>query len=254
MRRIKFQKTVRSATFAYEKSYLAGLRPIDKHMQNFKTPTQVIMQIANRQSAVVGPMAARDVPELSGFHERKQLSFAKELAELGFLSRTGQKYDYIDYDVRILIESLSVAGAIVALCSYQLAANPTPDKIAHLRAINARCRHFSPPTTADLIDAAWLDYHLHTETVRLSGNSAAWDMYRRGIKPAVWICAARYFDLSEAYSSSNEHDRMIGYIEAREAMRARDTAAFHFEDAMRAIQETARAESQDASQRRHRFC
>lgn len=176
-----------------------------------------------------------DIPGFSALANDKRAACLEEVMDLGLVAKDHGRFTVIDWTVERVVEHLALAGAILSLSAYQVALHGRAADFGRLEGINAALRALEPSDPVNLLAGAYLDYQFHLETVRLSGNRAAFAAYGRSIPPAVWIAGANHFQLDEALSSIAEHERLIHYMRSGDGMRARDAAAFHLEDAIAGI-------------------
>lgn len=194
---------------------------------------------APRKSGTSGQLGA--IPGFAGLLPEEADAFARELVELGLLTKGPRGYAPVDWSVERIAEHLSLAAAINALAAYQVALHGRAAGFAGLEAIEAALRALDPGNPAHLLEGAYLDYQFHLELVRLSGNRTALAAYRKAIPPAAWLAGANHFQLEEAVSSLSEHERLIEYMRAGDALRARDAVAFHLEEAVAQIRKAGLA-------------
>jgi DNA-binding GntR family transcriptional regulator len=211
-------------------------------MDQISTPREIILSLINGAEAGAGPMQAADIAVLSMLPPDSRQAATAELAKLGFLKRSGSRYSIVAWTPFEILDHLAVAGALLSLAAYQIALNPSPAKVAPLKAINDAIKALKVKNATNLFEGAWLDFLFHRETVRQSGNAAAWAIYEPSIPAAVWLAGANYYHSEDASASITAHDRIIQYMEDGDALRARDAMAFHMEDAIAGLKRAAAAD------------
>lgn len=180
---------------------------------------------------------AQDIPGFAGLPGTEISACLDEVMALGLVARDHGRYTIVDWSVERVVEHLALAAAILSLSAYQIAGHSADADFGRLERINSALSALDPSDPANLLAGAYLDYQFHLETVRLSGNRTALTAFARSIPPAAWIAGANHFELDEALSSIAEHERLIHYMRQGDAMRARDAAAFHLEDAIAGIRQ-----------------
>lgn len=161
--------------------------------------------------------------------------FHCELEGLGIIQKLDAGFRVVLWTPTQILDHLSVAGAISTLAVYQMALRRPNADFAHLLAINHALKQLDHSNPSNLLQGAHLDYQLHLECVRISRNQAAYDAYLSIAPPALWLAAANYFDIEDALSSLDQHDNLIAHMKSADAVRAREAAQYHFEDAITQI-------------------
>jgi len=221
---------------------------LSQEIQTISAPPQLIIDLLRRSN---GSAQFFDLSELynannlNGFGADKLVN---ELRSLGVISGFDKSLCLERYTVGRILDTLALAGAISALCAYQCALMPIPPNYRPLIALNDAIKQLDHEDPRNLLQGAYLDYQFHLEVVRLSDNRPAYEAYITAIKPALWLAGANYYSLDDALSSIAEHDRMIAIMQRRDSLRARDSAAWHVENAIDHIRKAAGAQKQSYPQ------
>lgn len=165
---------------------------------------------------------------------------ADELQYLGLITSKRGRVAAERYPIGRILDELALAGAISALAGYQSALTDLPANLDHLRAINNAIRSMDNLDPQNLLLGAFLDYQFHREIIAISQNQPAAKAYDKAIRPALWLHGAQFFAQDDARSSIAEHDRIVSALEKRDALRARDAIAYHFENAIEVLRKGAR--------------
>lgn len=166
-----------------------------------------------------------------------------ELKELGLLDKGRKSPTAETYTIGKILDTLALAGAISALSGYQSAIDDRPSSFVHLHAINNCIKSLDHQDPENLLQGAYLDYQFHREVIATSRNKPALDAYDAAIRPALWLHGAQFYAQDDALSSIAEHDRIVSALERRDALRARDAIAYHFENAIQVLRRGARDNS-----------
>ncbi len=204
--------------------------------RNHIVPTekpQAIQTISTPQDVIITLISSKAPPA------KAQPEHIAELRDLGLLKKTRTGLKLEPYTTSKVLDDLAVAGAISALAAYQSALSDTPPSYFRLTAINNAIKTLNTKNAANLLQGAYLDYQFHQELIATSKNASATTAYDNAIKPALWLHGAKFFEISDASHSVSEHDRLISALEKRDALRARDTIAYHFEYAIRVLRKGA---------------
>lgn len=215
-------------------------RPKPQPVRNIACPAGLVIGVL-RASREAAPAQLGDVAGFGRLAAVQQEACARELLDLGLVAKRRGHWQIVAWPLEQIVEHLSLAAAINALAAYQVALRGRGADFSHLEAIGSALTALDRSDPAQLLGGAYLDYQFHLELVRLSGNRTAWQAYRSTIPPAVWLVGANHFQLEEAASSLSEHTRLIDTMRREDALRARDAAAFHLEEAVAQIRKAGQA-------------
>ena len=197
------------------------LRP--QAIRTISTPHDVIITLISSKAPPAKPQATQ----------------LDELQRLGLLKITRSGLKVETYTTSKILDDLALAGAISALAAYQSALSDDPPSYFRLTAINNAIKHLDTTDPANVLQGAFLDYQFHKELVATSKNASAITAYDKAIKPALWLHGAKFFEITDASHSVSEHERLITALQKRDALRARDAIAYHFEYAVQILRKGA---------------
>ncbi len=219
-------------------------RPKLQPVRNIACPSALAIAVLRVSDAPAPALKLDVLPDFARLPDTEAQACARELAELGLIVRRGGHCVIAPWPIERIVEHLSMAAAFNALAAYQIAMCGGSADFTRLEAIGAALGALDRIDPDNLLNGAYLDYQFHLELVRLSGNRTAFQTYRSAIPPAAWLAGANYFQLEEAASSLSEHERLIDAMRREDALRARDAAAFHLEEAVAQIRKAGREKIQ----------